>query len=88
MAANETLFDAGFAHGRDVTNPLPPGSAEADYVEGFVRARIKAAREYDLTRTPRYPLPCPPLEVEVVLEHHGPHDALRMLRAGELGRTG
>jgi hypothetical protein len=49
-------------------------------MEGFIGARILVAREYEQLPVGRYPLPCSPLEVEAVLDHGGPHAALRTIR--------
>ena len=73
-------FKAGFREGSDTSKSLPPETADGDYVEGFIKARIQSAREYERLPVGRYPLPCSPLEVEVVLDHGGPQAALRMIR--------
>ena len=73
-------LEAGLREGSDTRRSLPPESADSYYVEGFIKARIRAAREYEQLPVGRYPLPCSPLEVEAVLEHGGPRAALRMIR--------
>jgi len=77
-------LEAGFREGFDTSKPLPPETADGYYVEGFVKARIRAAREYERLPVGHYPLPCDPLEVEAVLNHGGPQAALRMIRPESL----
>jgi hypothetical protein len=72
-------FEAGFREGTNTSKPLLSETAATDYLEGFLKGRIKAAREYEQSPVGCYPLPCRPLEVEVVLEHSSPCDALRMI---------
>jgi len=74
-------FEAGFREGSNTSKPLPPETAATDYLEGFLKGRIRAAQEYERLPVGPYPLPCSPLEVEMVLEHGSPCDALRMIQS-------
>jgi hypothetical protein len=79
-------YTEGLRDGQDLTRPFPPAEADGEYVEGFLRGRIQEAGEKEQAAEPpasgegRFPLPCPAGELEEVLNYHGPHEALKMVR--------
>jgi len=74
-------FETGFREGSNTSKPLPPETAATDYLEGFLKEGYGLHGTHEQLPVGPYPLPCSPLEVEVVLEHGGPYAAMRMIRS-------